>query len=46
MMMMMMMMMMVMMMMNKKKISDDKMYKFLLIEGKPQKRNCMHDLLL
>ena len=45
-MMMMMMMMMVMMMLNKKKIADDKIYKFLLIKGKPQKRNCMHDLLL
>ena len=46
MMMMMMMVMMMMMMMNKKKIVDDKIYKFSLIKGKPQKRNCMHDLLL
>ena len=38
--------MMKMMMMNKKKIVDDKIYKLLLIRGKPQKRNCMHDLLL
>ena len=30
--------MMVMMMMNKKKIVHDKIYKFLLIKGKPQKR--------
>ena len=39
-------MMMMVMMMNKKKTVDDKIYKFLLIKGKPQKRNCTHDLLL
>ena len=42
----MMMTMMVMKKMNKKKIVDDKIYKFLLIKGKPQKRNCINELFL